>query len=336
MRLPASPEILVIKTTSLGDVLHGTSVLPILKKNFPDCRITWVVDRAAHEIVRQNPLLTRVIVSDFRSWQRRWWREPVKVLREMLTLLAEIRDTRYALVLDIQGLLRTVVLLLASRSRRKFVKGRWPLLPGFGDKKNLHALVEIRRVLDTAGLTTFEAPMAFATGEREKAVVDALWPAQGRVVLVSPFTGWPSKTWSATHFAEVIRRLPRDLNVFITGDAPSRQAAEGIARESGHPRVRNLCGDLSLAAFACLAARSHAMLSGESFAAHVASAVDLPVVILFGPTDERRVGPVGRRFRILRAPDCRRCYKPRCRRRCLDSIPPQDALAALEEMLSAP
>jgi len=336
VRFPASPEILVIKTTSLGDVLHGTSVLPILKKNFPSCRITWVVDRAALEIVRQNPLISRVIVSDFRAWQKLWWREPARVLREALALLTQIHDTRYALVFDIQGLLRTVVLLLAARSSRKFVKGRWPFLRGFGDKKRLHALVEIRRVLEVAGLTTFAAPMSFATGPKERARVDGLWPQTGKVVLVSPFTGWPSKTWSPRHFAELIRRLPPELNVFVTGDAPSRDAAEAIARESGHPRVRNLCGEIDLAAFAHLASRSHAMLAGESFAAHVAGAVGLPVAILFGPTDEKRIGPVGERFRILRAPDCRICYRPHCRKRCLDAIPPQAALDAVMELLATP
>ncbi len=318
----ASPRILLIKQTSLGDVLHATEAIRILKNNFPGSHLTFLTDITSAGIVSGNPAIDRLVYTDFARWQKEWWRRPLGVVREIFGSLRELRKLRFDLAYDLQGLFRSVIYLLAARSPKKFVKGNWPGIQGFRNK-NLHAVHEIRRVLEVSGLKTFPAGTEISVLPKDRNAVGKMLakaPPGGKPLLVvSPFTRWPSKDWNVKCFSKLIATLEKDFRIVVSGSADDLERSKSLSAESKSQTV-NLTGKLSLGEFAALMERAELLVTGDSFPLHVASALKKPVVVLFGPTDERRVGPLGTSYKILRSPRCQTCYNRRCRRRCLDDI----------------
>ena len=138
-------NILVIKTTSLGDVLHSTPHLRAIREQYPAAHITLLTATASAGIYRHNPVVDRMVLFDHARFKQLGLRSPVAALRLIRDTMAKVNDRDYALAFDLQGLLRTVIFLYGARAGRKFVKGRWPGLGGFRDKQ-LHAIDEMTQV----------------------------------------------------------------------------------------------------------------------------------------------------------------------------------------------
>lgn len=320
-------KILVIKQTSLGDVLHSTGHVRALKRFWPETELTLLTATGSLDIYRHSPHVDHIITVDRYRVKHRWYREPLWAWRHMREVMKQVRAQEFDLAFDLQGLAKSVLFLYGARARRKFVKGRWPGLTGFRDK-SLHAITEMDRVLSLAGIDDVDTAMEFATSADAVARIDELLPALGDnqqpLLILSPFSRWRSKDWPLERYVEVARTLGRSWRTVFTG-APDRaaQIQSAIADVDG---AVNLAGKLNLVEFAELVRRAELMLTGDSFPMHVASAVDTPVMALFGPTDESRVGPVGRNAEVIRAPGCRRCDRADCARQCLQQIEVQTVL----------
>ncbi len=334
-------NILVIKQTSLGDVLHSTGHIRTIKENFPDSRLTVLTAAGAADIYRHNPRVDELIVFEHHRVKREWRRRPGRAARHLADTLARVRATRFDLAFDLQGLARTVVFLYAARAARKVVKGNWPGLGGFRNPA-LHAIAEMDGVLARAGLSVRDTSMEFFTGAAARRDIDDLLarinPDDKPLLLFSPFSRWPSKDWPLTGYREIAARMvgggggAGECAVAFTGAGDARAPIAHALGENGAGRPVNLAGRLSLAQFAELAGRARLMLTGDSFPMHVACAQNTPVVALFGPTDEGKTGPAGGAeagHAILRAPDCARCDRPRCRRRCLARLSADTVFHAL-------
>ena len=144
-------QILLIKQTSLGDVLHSTAQARAIRKRLPNCRITLLTSTTAYDIYRHNPHIDKIILFDRYLIKRDWWRQPIRVLRHISDTMREVRCVPYDLVLDLQGRWKSVMFLWGARGSRKFVKGRWWFVQRFHDPK-LHALEEMNGVVQLAGL----------------------------------------------------------------------------------------------------------------------------------------------------------------------------------------
>lgn len=325
-------KILVIKQTSLGDVLHSTGHVRALKQFWPDAELTLLTAASSLEIYRYNTNVDRIITVDRYRIKHRWYKEPVWAWRHMRDVMRQVREQEFDLAFDLQGLAKSVLFLYGARARRKFVKGSWPGLTGFRDK-SLHAITEMDKVLSLAGVDNVNTAMEFATSPDAVARIDALLPGLGDVeqplLILSPFSRWRSKDWPLDRYVEVARALAGSWRTVFTG-APDRaaQIQSAIADVSG---AVNLAGKLGLVEFAELVRRADFMLTGDSFPMHVASAVNTPVIALFGPTDESRVGPVGISSRVIRAPGCRRCDRADCARQCLSGIDAETVFKQIEE-----
>ncbi|MBL8992211.1 MAG: hypothetical protein JNM63_02650, partial [Spirochaetia bacterium] len=338
-RSSSQQKILIIKQTSLGDVLHSTAALKILKREFPKSQITVITDKGSSGIFSSNPSVDKLILTDFAHWEKTWWKRPLATLREIRKSFRETRKERFDLAYDLQGLFRSVAFLYAARAANKWVKGNWPFLGGFRSK-HLHAVHEIRSVLEVSGVNTFAAGTELAISSKDRASADKILGRFRRrnrpVVLVSPFTRWPSKDWSTERFAGLIALLQKDFQVLVTGSSADREKSQSLLPAGHSPKtVLDLTGKLSLGEFGAVLEKSDLLISGDSFPVHAASALQKPVVVLFGPTDERRVGPMGTSFRILRSPRCAICYNRTCPKRCLDDIHPNEVLRAAKELLES-
>jgi 3-deoxy-D-manno-octulosonic-acid transferase/heptosyltransferase-1 len=118
-------EILIVKLSAIGDVIHTLPALNVIRKKYPDAHITWLVEQAAYSIIKDHKALNRIIVSKRKTWLKGLaGRSCVKNFREVCSFIKELRDTRYDLILDFQALLKSGVLIGLARGGRKIGFGK--------------------------------------------------------------------------------------------------------------------------------------------------------------------------------------------------------------------
>ena len=332
-------KILVIKQTSLGDVLHSTGHIRALKKHYPDSHLTLLTASASMDIYRYNAWVDEIIVIDRYRIRHNWYREPVWAWREISGVMVKIRRQRFDLAIDLQGLARSVLFLYGAKSDRKLVKGNWWGLEGFRNKR-LHAIREMDQVLELAAIPTVDTSMEFCVSTKEEVTVDNLLtrtnPQEKPILIMSPFTRWPSKDWPLENYLATREAVADRFHVVFTGSAERKHEVNeamnlhGLAGERADDT--NLLGALTLPEFAELTRRAELMLTGDSFPMHVAGAVKTRVVALFGPTDEKKTGPLGRRDQVVRVPGCARCDQPSCPRRCIARLDNTEVIRAIRSV----
>jgi len=337
-------NILVIKTTSLGDVLHATPHLRAIKKRYPDAHLTVLTAASSAEIYAHNPAVDRLVLFDHARFKKLGLRSPRKLITLIRETLAQINEREYALAFDLQGLLRTVVFLYFARAKHKYVKGRWPGLDGFRDKR-LHAIDEMTQVLAAADIPVTEIGMEFnrapevANELRTKLQAQSLnalldKSPEHQFIVISPFTRWASKNWPLQRFVQTACVLNQTHRVIFTGTAGDCDAiAASLKCLPEAANIVNFAGQLNLAELAELMSHAALVISGDSFPMHLATATGAPLVTLFGPTDECKTGPRSANSLVLRPDDCRRCDKPDCARACLAQISTSQVESACRAVL---
>ena len=129
--------------------------------------------------------------------------------------------------------------------------------------------------------------------------------------------------------------MPIDVLMVFTGVQDRRDDIDTLMAEIRYPSMVNLAGELTLLEFAELMKYVHLLVTGDSFAMHLASAFHTPLIALFGPTDERRIGPVGKHSTVLRSTQpCQRCYRrDHCELNCINFIEPETVLTEIRTRL---
>lgn len=337
-RSESTLNILVIKLTSLGDVLHATGHIRTLKETFPNSSITVLTADSSYDIFKFNKHVDRVLLFEKDRAKRDWLRHPMRTLNHILSLIHEVRNVQYDLAFDLQGRFKSVMFLYTARAKGKFVKGRWPLLQFFR-KPEIHAIEEMDYVLRMAGIPVINSDMEIFTSSHEETVIQALLkrinPEKKRIMIVSPFTRWNTKNWGVEKFKVLLDHFPNDVLMVFTGVKDKKGDIDQLMLEIRYPSMVNLAGDLTLLEFAELMKYVHLVLTGDSFAMHLASAFHTPLIALFGPTDEKRIGPVGKHSTVLRSTQlCQRCYRrDYCEKNCISFIEPETVLTEIRSRL---
>lgn len=338
-------NILIVKLSAVGDVIHTLPALAALRNLYPVAHITWVVEEAAAEIVRDHPDLDRVIVSHRKGWLKEIKAGRLKKpLREIKSFLRELRDRDYDLVIDFHGLFKSAMLVFLSRGKRKIGYDSYQELSGlfYGEKisedMTKHA---IDRYLDFPRYlgATVAAPMFhIAIGEGNRQRVDELLLShriRGPFIALNPVAYWDTKLWDDERFAALCDRIGEnyDIPVVLTGQkAPSLEKIRALAQRD----VINLEGQTTLKDLAELYRRATLLITTDSGPMHLAAAVGTPVVALFGPTDPKRTGPYGSGHMVIQAPlSCAPCFLKTCREMtCMKNITVDAVFKAVESMLS--
>ena len=347
-------NILIVKTSAIGDVIHTLPALHCLRLHYPQARITWLVEEAAAELLVGHRDLDRVLVSRRKRWSSDFRRGPGpawKAAREALALLRELRDTRYDLLLDFQGLLKSGVLVGLARARRKVgfgrgmehAEGSWIFLneriPAVD--MNIHALERELMLLRAIDIPTPEVVFGLPITEAHRRKVENLLAERGvdrsrPLVAVNPQATWPTKLWFEERFTELADRMrERGCEVVFTGSPADRPVIERIVSSMKNP-APNLAGETSLLELAALYQAARVVVSTDTGPMHIAAAVGAPVVAIFGSTAPWRTGPWGQQNLVLRGePDCSPCLKKGCdrERECMRRISVDIVEAAVVEKL---
>lgn len=346
----APKSILIIKLSAIGDVVHALPFLEVLRENFSNARIDWLVEEQAFHLIEGHSGLDRVIVSRRNSWKSRLlqFKSFMPLVREISEFLKELRSYEYDLVIDLQGLLKSGVLVGLSKGKRKIGmagarEGGWAFLnerPVTVDYDE-HAIDRYLRVAGYLECDISSWKGDIPVSDSEKKWVDDLLNAnriqKGPLVAINPMARWKTKLWEPERFAVLANRITDELSckVIFTGSDSDRNVIEDISKKMKR-RPINLAGRTSLKQLAYLFTRCAALVTTDTGPMHMASAMGCRVVALFGPTAPWRTGPYGLSHKVIRADlDCSPCFKKKCHDMiCMKEITVDRVFEAVKDMVT--
>lgn len=332
-------NILIIKQTSLGDVLHSTVALSIIKDNYPDSEISFLTDVGSYDLIKHNPKIHNFILTDIKKWEKNLTCDPIGVINDIRSVTKELNRKSYDMAFDLQGLSRSAFFLYMAKADKKYIKGQFPFIKGYRNKEG-HAIDEIVNVLKLSNMKVKNVSMEIAVSEKEKKAAEVIIktksPKGNKIIVVSPFTRWETKDWPLEKYNELIEMLGKDKTIFITGSKENESELDRLVSRQAGQNVHNLSGKIDLLVFAELIKRADILISGEGFPVHVAATFNTPLIVLYGPTSEKRVGPLSSNATIIRSGTCEEapCYKRKCKEKtCMNDIHSNDVNNIIAKVL---
>jgi heptosyltransferase I len=337
-------KILILKPSSLGDVIQALPVLRLIKRQLPAAEVYWWIESGLASLLEGDPDLAGIV-----RFERRRWAVPIN-WPEMARSITWMRRQQFDWVIDLQCLARSGAfawlangkLLVGLDEPREGARGYYDLAvrrPSY----HTHAVDWYLAVLPRLGIPVCTDFDWLPSRPRIAEDVRRRWPANGeRWVALQAGARWLNKRWPAAHFAELVRLLAagvadRNLKFAILGGVEDKALAQAIAT-AAPDRCLDLSGKLSLPEMVEWIRRCELMVSNDTGPMHVAAALKKPMVALFGPTEPRRTGPYGQLENVLQLNlPCVPCMKPRCRNatylECLESLSPAVVAARVRALL---
>ncbi|MDA8127774.1 MAG: glycosyltransferase family 9 protein [Betaproteobacteria bacterium] len=344
VRLERIRRVLVIKWSALGDVVIASALMEDIARALPHAEIHLNTQPNCVGLFAHDPRFAEVWAIDVRSKTHRW--------ANSLAWLKKVRAGRYDLVIDLQRsdhsrfLLALLWLTGGAPRIRVGNRGGFPYThqPRVRDPE-AHAFPMMQSVLQAIGIPTPTAHPVLHPAPERLAAVAAMRAKhgleEGRYVVLLPgaAAAHPLKRWGAARFAELALRLHEEgvQKIAVVGGPDEVEDCAAIARAGDY--VVNLNGQLQLLDIAPLCAGASAIIGNDTGTAHFASAAGRPLLVLCGPTDPRRVKPIGRSVIAVQAQlPCRNCYAKTCsnpdRQACMKAITPEWVAARLPELVA--
>jgi len=326
-------KILILKPSSLGDVIQAIPVLRLLKLHFRDAEIYWWIDAALAPLLEEDPDLAGIVRFERKRWRHlRHWPEAVQSVQWM-------RRQEFDLVIDLQCLFRSAMfawlangkLLVGLDEVREGARGFYDIAV---PRKSFHthAVDWYLSVLPALGVPVHFDFQWLPERPKLAAMVQSKWKAgTTRWIAIQPGARWKNKRWPAEHFGRLVKLLAArfpDVRFAILGSNDD-QAMGRIIYDAQPTRCLNLCGEISYFEMVEWLRICRLMITNDTGPMHVAAALGKPLVALFGPTEPRRTGPYGQiesAIQMHHLP-CVPCMKSRCTWKnpieCLTSISPE-------------
>jgi len=328
---PPPQKILIIKPSAIGDVVHALPVLHLLRKRFGAARISWMIAPACASLLQDHPLIDELVLFD-REYLGTTWKSPAAALA-LWRFLRKLRAAKFDLVIDLQGLFRSGFCAWVTGAPRRvgFANAREAATLFYTDTvecslEHDHAVERYLKLGAALGCDTSDVQFPLYFDETDRRYVDTLLPPDRHFAVLLPGTNWPSKRWPVEYFAALVEPLQKDhgLTCVVAGAPADAEMAAKI------PGAINLVGKTTLRQTVALLSRAKLVIANDSGPMHIAAALGVPLVTVFGPTNPVRTGPFGRMDSVLRlAMECSPCYSRQCPLRhhnCLKLITPQMVL----------
>lgn len=372
-------SVLLIRLSAFGDVIHTLPALEALRRALPGARLGWVVEEPSAPLLEGHPALDRLYVIPRKRWRAGWWRVWTAGRRrlwreEIRPFFQQMRAEGWEAAVDFQGLTKSGLVIRASGA---------PLRVGYGDRdgRELNKLFTNRRVRPPAetrhvvernlallrglGVEPPAGPLYAAPALREEELAEARrffadwgagWGREGGgggagVAALNPGAGWSTKRWPVEHFIALGQRLSAEAGMKILvlwgpKEEPLREMiTEGLLKRGVDARPAPPTG---LRALAALTSGVRLFVGGDTGPTHLAAALGVPTLGLFGGSEARRNAPWGPRAAALQLDPredglpCIPCWKGRCRLTapgrpeipCLDRLTPARAFDAATRLLS--
>lgn len=288
-------RIALIKPSALGDIVHALPVLSALRAKFPQSEITWVVNKSFEPLIAGHPDLTDTLVFDRGAGKR----GPVAAAKYAVRLARELRRRRFDLVVDLQGLLRTGLMCLATgakmrvgfanaREGSRFAYTHRVVVPDAG---RIHAVDRYWRIAEFLDAGTepkrFHVPIS---NEARGWAANELRGLPRPIVAVALGAKWVTKRWPPAHFAKLLRTVPGTC--VLIGSADDTPLSLEVASARYGP-TRDLTGKTTLPQLAALLAAADVMVGNDTGPLHLAAALGKPCVAPYTCTKIALHGPYG-------------------------------------------
>jgi len=293
-------KVLIVKLGSIGDIVHTLPALAALRAAQPHAEISWVVERRSAEILRDNPLLDRLIEVDTKALRRGLMSG--ETLRAPRQQLRRLRASAFDVALDFQGLLKSASIARLSGAQRVFGYSRAGLREPASSlllskridvPVNVHVIRKALLLLEGALGVSVPENLSFPINvtndqEREARIIAA--ETGGKYAILNPGGGWPTKLWSVDRFGKLADRLWSSYGIssLVTYGPGELELAEAVRGLSVSGKAIPV--SLSLKGFYSLARGASVYVGGDTGPTHIAIAAGTPIVGLFGPTEWWRNG----------------------------------------------
>lgn len=346
---PPIERLLVVRLSAMGDIIHTLPAVAALRKAFPDATLGWLVEERWAELLctlryprsgrrsPQRPLVDRVHAVNTAAWRRSLL--SFNTWQQMAVGLSELRGHGYQAVVDFQGAVRTA--LLARWSGATVVYG------DVQPRENAASMWYTRQVMSTGAHVVQQAlSLAQAVIQHSVTPPKVEFPvdpdAENRITglvgeaydfaILNPGAGWGAKQWPADRYGRVASELARDgLRSLINYGPGEEELAAAVEAASGGAARKILC---SISELIALTRRARLFIGGDTGPMHLAAALQIPVVGIFGPTNPARNGPFGTSSIVLRSASSLTSHaRHREPEKGLLEISPEEVIAAARKLL---
>ncbi len=310
-------RLLIVRTSAMGDIIHALPAVAALRRSLPEPTIGWVVEERWVELLcapstalagsrsSGRPLVERIHTVNTKAWRRSL--TALDTWRQISESVRELRTFHYQTAIDFQGSVRSAFIARLSGAKsiygfahpregpaKMFYSERIPA-PGSHVVEQNFALVE-----PLASTTKTKADLP-KDAKAERDCDQFLRQHQlEKFAVLNPGAGWNAKQWPTERYGEVARQLSQDGMKCLINFGPGEEALAEAARASSQG-CATLLG-VSLTDLIAFTRRASLFIGGDTGPMHLASALDIPVVALFGPTNPARNGPFGTSKIVLRSP----------------------------------
>jgi len=309
-------NILVIKPSSLGDIVLALPALSALRRSFPDARISWLIRPEFAPLLENHPHLSDIILFD-RKFLGKAWFHP-RAFGSLLSLIWRLRRSKFDTVIDLQGLLRTAFLAWLSGCKRRFgMANAREFAHVFythkvaQDRDCVHLVDYYLKIIQAAGASKTEVqfllPIDSAAAESVGSLLESYDIKPDNYAVFVPSSAHSDKCWPIESFAALADRISSQfgLSMVATGIASEKGIIERLRNLANVP-IANFAGATSLSELIALLKAAKLVVSNDTGPGHISAALGTPLVLIFGWSNPARVAPYERN-------NCVVAVEPACR-----------------------
>ncbi len=337
-------NVLIVKLSAIGDVIHALPVSHAIRETFPEARITWVVEPPARILLEGNPCIDEILL-----FEKKKFRESLGgFIRNFGPFRRKLAAGHFDIALDLQGLGKSAAIAWFSGAKRRLGTCDMRELsdrisqPVVGPHAKGHIVERYLDVARAMGCRVDKVVFPVAISDEVQSqtgqlLVQAGVPAGTRYAVLAPGANWPNKRWPTQSYAALSDWLydQKVIPVFVGGPGDEGMTAE-IESQAQLPPI-NLVGRTNLKQLAAVIRGAAAMVGGDTGPVHLAAGLGVPTVMLMGPTDANRNGPYGQPENAIEVNrPCRYCWKRACPKGidCLASIQVSQVTEKLDPLLN--
>ena len=336
-------NILVVKLSAIGDVIHALPVSYAIKETFPDAHLTWVVEPPAYDLLTMNPYIDEIII-----FHKKEFKSIGGFLKNYGPLKHQVQQRSYDAVLDLQGLFKSAAIARLAKAPVKLGMCNMRELsdrisrPVIGPHANGHIVERYLDVARALGCRVDQVVFPLEVPEREADLTRRIFSQEGAnmgnpYVVFAVGANWPNKRWPTEYFAELSDWLysKRLIPVIVGGGAVDTQRAAEICAAAEIPPI-NLVGRTNFRQLTYVLQNAQLTIGGDTGPVHLSAGVGTKTIMVMGPTDANRNGPYGQLENAIEADrSCKYCWNRACPKGldCLADITVGQVRAKVEELI---
>lgn len=310
-------RVLFVKLTSMGDLIHALPAITDAARAIPNISFDWVIEKSFSEVAKWHPAVKNIIPTSHRKWKNNFSQSYKS--GEIQQFIKTLRTEKYDLVIDGQASIKSALTMLFTKGTRcgldKNSAREWIAHLAYQKKffvdKDMHAIKRLRSLFSQV----LDYP--YVNDQPDYGISDYVFPSL-RLNLPKPYlvfvhnASWQSKRWPESYWRQLVILAAREgFHVLLPwGNEAEKQRAIRISTNNSNASVLPFC---SLSQHAAILKGSKGAVCSDTGLSHLAAALNIPAVTLYGPTSTQLIGTTGlNQHQFVSSFPCKMCYKQQC------------------------